>query len=54
MKKQLRLSGVKGLLCGAAALALAACSSPQHHSWNEGINIIPVPAEMTGKCLIEK
>lgn len=47
MKKQLRLSGAAALLCGATALALVACSSPEHHSWNEGVNIIPVPAEMT-------
>ena len=46
MKREIRLSGIASLAC-AAALVLASCSAPEKRSWNEGINVIPVPAEMT-------
>ena len=47
MKRQIRLSGIATLACATAALVLTACSAPEKRSWNEGINIIPVPAQMT-------
>ena len=47
MKRQIRLSGIATLACATAALVLTACSAPENRSWNEGINIIPVPAQMT-------
>ncbi|WP_071134208.1 family 20 glycosylhydrolase [Millionella massiliensis] len=47
MKRQVRLSGIATLACATAALVLTACSAPENRSWNEGINIIPVPAQMT-------
>lgn len=47
MKKQIRLSGIAAGACALFALGVVSCSAPETESWNEGINIIPVPAEMT-------
>lgn len=47
MKKQIRLSGFAAGACALFALAAVSCSTPEKKSWNEGINVIPVPAEMT-------
>lgn len=47
MKKQIRLSGILSAACAAAVVAFASCSAPETKPWNEGINVIPVPAELT-------
>lgn len=46
MKKQIRLSAI-GIAASAFALTIAACSTPETKSWNQGINVIPVPVELT-------
>lgn len=47
MKKSIRLSGFATLVGATLALGFASCSTPENKSWNEGVNVIPVPAEMT-------
>lgn len=47
MKKQIRLSGITAGACALFALGIVSCSAPEDKSWNEGIHVIPVPAEMT-------
>ena len=47
MKKKTRLSAIGIAAVLGITLIAVACSTPEKRTWNEGINIIPVPVQLT-------